>query len=88
MNATLIVITFLAGNAMGPQVAMSDMPGLDACRVARTSVAAQIARIAKTNITGGEAAVGSEDLDTVVTGPSGRDMARVSCLGAGGSPAR
>lgn len=88
MNAALVVVTFLAGNAWGPQVTTMDMPGLDTCNAARASVAAQIARTARTNITGGEASVGMDDLYTVVTGPSGREMARLSCLGAGGRLAR
>lgn len=88
MNAALVIVTFIAGNAWGPQVTTMDMPGLNACNVAKASVAAQIVRTAKSNITGGEAAVGVDGPDTVVTGPSGREMARLSCLGAGEQPSR
>lgn len=88
MNAVLIVVTFLVGNTLGPQVSTLAMPGLDACNAARASLAAQIVRTAKTNMTSGEATVGVDDQDTVVTAFNGREIARLSCLGAGGRPGR
>lgn len=76
---TLIVLTFLAGNAWGPQIEMSPMPTAQACESARGAAAAGMVKMSKSNMTGGGAVEDKDGDEIVVTGPSGREIARLIC---------
>lgn len=80
MTAVLVVVTFLAGTSWGPQVSTTGMAGIEACNAARSSIASQISNTARTNVTG-EVIIEMDGKETVVKAASGRELARLSCLG-------
>lgn len=52
MNTLLIIVTYLAGNALGPTVQTEMMPSKAACMVAAKAVLATVDDMSKTNTTG------------------------------------
>ena len=76
---TLIVLTFLAGNAWGPQVQVTPMPNAQACEAARSATSSSLVKMSKSNMTGGGATEDKDGDEIVVVGPSGREIARLIC---------
>lgn len=87
-TATLVIVAYLAGSTWGPQVIMQDASGVEACRAMQASVAHVMLKTAKTNITGGAVTLGDDGDDLVLAGASGRELARLTCLGPSGRPGR
>lgn len=79
MSTTLVIITFIAGNAFGPVVTVSEMKNTPICLSLVTSSSLKIQKMAATNISG-RAVITQDGPDTVVSTPSGREMVRLSCL--------
>lgn len=76
---TLIVLTFLAGNAWGPQVQVTPMPTAQACEAARSATSSSLVKMSKTNMTGGGATEEKDGEEIVLVAPSGREIARLIC---------
>lgn len=87
-TSILVVVAYLAGASWGPQVTLHEIDGLEACKAMRASISQQIVKTAKSNSTGGEVTAGDDGDDVVVQAASGREVARLSCLGGSGRPAR
>ncbi|GKT26043.1 hypothetical protein AVHM3334_19885 [Acidovorax sp. SUPP3334] len=86
--STLVVVAYLAGASWGPQVTLYDAPGMEACRAMQASVAQVMLKTAKANTTGGAVTLGDEGEDLVLEAGSGREVARLTCLGPSGRPGR
>lgn len=74
----LVVVTFLAGTTWGPAVQITPMPSASVCAVMRASMADEILKTSATNVVGG-GRLTQDNGDSVITGNSGRQMARISC---------
>lgn len=80
MTSTLVIVAYLARSSWGPQIALHEVDGLEACKAMRASIGQQIIKTAKSNSTGGEITAGEDGEDLVVQAASGREIARLSCL--------
>lgn len=81
MNSTLVIVTFLAGTAWGPNVQMIKTASNKECSDLALKVQRQIIETAKSNMTGGEPRVESSDNGNFIVAPGakGRDMASLNC---------
>ena len=76
----LIIVTFLAGNAWGPQVSTQIFPNPEICKEVMNAVAGSIIGAAKSNVTG-EVIIEKDSVGglNIITGVNRRIMAGLTC---------
>ena len=83
-GSLLIVITYLAGTAWGPNASITSLPSSLECARTRVLVAASIQKVASSNSTTSVEFVAVGDDLVVLVGAIGREVARLSCVSSGG----
>lgn len=82
-GSILVVVAYLAGSVWGPSISLSPLPDLLECTRSRSSVAASIQAVARSNTTGGVEVVKDGNDLVVRAGVAGREVARLSCVPGG-----